>query len=149
MPQFDDKSARRISKAVRGWERRQQGRQSQRGRWHFHGGSGASGDYWCMLMEDHPGLDKCFKIIVGEWNPATNGWDFDCETPENEWETGVDFHNGVPYPDEFACGWFQRQPSDTTASGYIYVVKSLDCTSRGECDNISATGCDEGSGSGS
>lgn len=92
--------------------------------------------YWGMLMEDHPGIDTCFKIILGTWNSARNSWDFDCDTPEEDWLTAVDFFNGVPYPDQYACGWFNRKPSDTTTDGYIYVVVDLDCTSRGSCDDL-------------
>ena len=37
MPQFDDQSAKRISRATRGWERRQRGRPPKRPRWHGRG----------------------------------------------------------------------------------------------------------------
>lgn len=101
------------------------------------------GMYWGMLMEDHPGPDTCFKIILGEWDKSANGWTFDCETPEEEWETAVDFHYGAPEPDIYSCGWFEQKDSDTTTSGYIYVLVSLDCVSRGECVAEMYATCDE------
>lgn len=104
--------------------------------------SSSSGSlYWCMLQSDHPGKDQCFNILVGEWDPATNGWTFDCSS--TEFEKGVDFHNGAPLPEKYACGWFERKVSETTDSGYIYLVVSLDCTARESCGDQRATGCGE------
>jgi hypothetical protein len=102
--------------------------------------SASSGLYWGMLMEDHPGQDTCFKIILGTWNPDTNGWDFNCSTPADEWLTAIDYSNGMPYPDQYAMGYFERRPSNTTASGWIYLVVELDCESRGACDDLIALG---------
>lgn len=96
---------------------------------------------WAMLMENHPGNDICFDIIIGEWNSETNTWEFDCQTTAGDYEVGIDFHYGAPFPDIYACGWFKRMPSGTTDSGNIYHVVSLDCTSRGSCANLTTTGC--------
>ncbi len=96
--------------------------------------------YWCMLMEAHPGADTCFDIIVGDWDAEFNKWIFTCaDTPD----IGVDFHYDAPLPEIYACGWFEKHPSDTTDSGWIYHVVSLDCTSRGACADLTATGCGE------
>jgi hypothetical protein len=90
--------------------------------------------YWCMLMEAHPGQNTCFDIIVGTWCPAEHKFRFDCDTLETDYETGIDFHYGVPYPTEAgARGWFKRMESTWTDSGYIYVCVSLDCESPGTC----------------
>ena len=88
--------------------------------------------YWCILMEAHPGRGICFSILVGTWCPMEHQFRFDCDA--EEFETGIDFHYGVPYPEEpGARGWFKRMPSAWTDSGYIYVCVSLDCESPGEC----------------
>lgn len=106
-------------------------------------GSGG-GLYWGMLMEDHPGdIGVCFKIILADWNSSTNGWDFDCETPEEDWETAIDYYEGVPYPEKYTMGHFERRASDTTASGYIYVVVDLSCTSHGLCESLTGSNCGE------
>lgn len=91
--------------------------------------------YWCILMEAHPGRGKCFNIIVGTWCPVEHQFRFDCDAVA--FETGIDFHYGVPYPIEIgARGWFKRMPSAWTDSGYIYVCVSLDCESPGECNEV-------------
>lgn len=87
--------------------------------------------YWCMLMENHPGRGKCFDMVIGEWCSGEHKFRFDCDA--TEFETGIDWHYGVPYPDKYAQGWFQRMPSDWTDSGYIYVCVSLDCESDDDC----------------
>ena len=88
--------------------------------------------YWCILMEAHPGQGQCFDLLVGTWCPVEHQFRFDCDA--EEFETGIDFHYGVPYPEEpGARGWFKRMPSAWTTSGYIYVCVSLDCESPGEC----------------
>jgi hypothetical protein len=101
--------------------------------------------YWGMLMEDHPGeIGVCFKIILADWNSSTNGWDFDCDTPEEDWETAIDYYEGVPYPGQYTMGHFERRASDTTASGYIYVVVDLSCESHGSCESLEGTNCGGG-----
>ena len=86
-------------------------------------------------MEAHPGHGICFSILVGTWCPSEHQFRFDCDAAE--FETGIDFHYGVPYPEEpGARGWFKRMPSAWTTSGYIYVCVSLDCESPGACDAI-------------
>ena len=98
---------------------------------------------WAKIMEEHPGNDICFNITIGTWNSGTNTWEFDCDTGAEgyEYQRGIDFHYGAPTPAIYACGWFRRMPSDTTASGVIYHVISLDCESRGSCANLTSTGC--------
>jgi len=103
-------------------------------------GAPSSDMVYGMLMENHPGEDTCFDIILGEWSSSTNTWEFDCEATH---ETAVDFHYGAPQPLIYSCGWFKPHSSGTTTSGWIYIVVSLDCTSRGSCANLVATGCGE------
>lgn len=91
------------------------------------------GLYWCILMEDHPGHATCFKINVGTWCPSEYKYRFACSTETYEW--GIDFHYGVPYPTQYAKGWFKRELSDWTTSGYIYVAVSMDCESDGVCES--------------
>ena len=91
--------------------------------------------YWCILMEAHPGQGQCFDLLVGTWCPSEHQFRFDCDA--EEFETGIDFHYGVPYPEEpGARGWFKRMPSAWTTSGYIYVCVSLGCESPGACDAV-------------
>lgn len=107
------------------------------------GGGGVGGVlYWCMLMEDHPGRGKCFDLIIGQWCSSEHKYRFDCATDPSEYETGIDWYFGVPYPKKYAQGWFQRETSDWTTSGYIYVAVGLDCTSDDVCDPTHNLPCD-------
>lgn len=130
MAQFDDQSIKRISRTVRGWERRLKNPRGHRGRWQKHG-TARDELFWCVLMEDHPGKGKCFDILIGTWCPAEGGYRFDCESVD--YEVGIDYHTGVPYPGTGARGWFKRMPCSQTASGFIYLCVSLDCESPGVC----------------
>lgn len=88
--------------------------------------------YWCMLKTAHPGRGICFSILIGTWCPDEHKFRFDCSADATE--SGIDWHYGVPYPDEpYAKGWFKKMPSNWTDSGYIYVCVSLDCDSDEDC----------------
>lgn len=97
--------------------------------------------YWCILVEAHPGRGRCFNMLIGTWCPSEHKFRFDCDA--TEYEIGIDWHYGVPYPTEAgARGWFKRMTSNWTDSGYIYVCVSLDCESPGACDGDYDTGGD-------
>lgn len=88
--------------------------------------------YWCMLTTAHPGRGICFDILIGTWCPDEHRFRFDCSATPTE--KGIDWHYGVPYPDQpKAKGWFKKMSSNWTTSGYIYVCVSLDCESDEEC----------------
>lgn len=64
MAQFDDKSVRRISRTVRGWERRNHGGGGKRGRWQGHGVNYRI--YTCELTENLlPGDTATATLRIG------------------------------------------------------------------------------------
>jgi len=64
MPQFDGQSAKRISNAVRGWERRLKGRQQTRARWH---GKQNQRIFTCVLTADlNSGSSATATLLIGE-----------------------------------------------------------------------------------
>lgn len=98
--------------------------------------------YWCMLMEDHPGISvpgdlKCFDILVGTYCEDSCCHLFDCDS--TDYEVGLDFHYGAVEPGAIACGWFKRLPCPWTDSNYIYHVVSLFCVENPPCSNYGLT----------
>ena len=73
------------------------------------------------LAEAHPGRGLKFDVYVGAWDPAIDGWDYDCD---NEFAC-IDWRYGVPYPGKGTTGLGQWHLSDT--HGRILEVVSLDC----------------------
>jgi hypothetical protein len=85
---------------------------------------------WCMLMEAHPGRETKFNVIIGKWCPRDDMYRFDCNSTQYK---AIDLNYGMPEPSAGAMGYFKVMPSDTTTTGGILVVVSLDCESPGAC----------------
>jgi hypothetical protein len=78
------------------------------------------------LTEAHPGRGTPFSISLGRWDPAANEWIYDAGVV-----TAIDWRYGVPYPDAYATGLFERRESEEF--GWIWETVALDCESPGEC----------------
>jgi hypothetical protein len=79
------------------------------------------------LTGPHPGRGEPFDIALGRWDPAEDKWVYDQGIVK-----AIDWRYGVPYPEQYATGLFERRKSDD--HGWIWETVSLDCESPGECE---------------
>jgi hypothetical protein len=79
------------------------------------------------LSEDHPGAGVKFAAKLGHWDATLEKWCYD-DAPTVK---GIDFREGVPYPDAGARGMATARRSDT--EGTLWELDNLDCVSPGAC----------------
>ena len=137
MAQFDDQSIKRISRTVRGWERRQKGRQSQRGRWQGSGGKGGRTVAFELAEDLADDATTPVQAYRRNWSPSANsGWG-GYVTDEADIIYVFDFRQVGYWGCEGAYGAAEMIGCDT---GMVGIIVDLECPPEsGSC----------GSGSGS
>ena len=111
MAQFDDQSIRRISRTVRGWERRVKNRPSHRGRWQ---GGGHKAD-------DAPEPVQAYRR---NWSPSANsGWG-GYVTDEADIIYVFDFRQVGYWGCEGAFGAAEMTAGD---NGMVGIIVDLEC----------------------
>ena len=79
------------------------------------------------LSENHPGAGVKFEAKLAHWDATLEKWCYDSAPTVK----GIDFREGVPYPDAGARGMATARQSDT--EGTLWELDNLDCVSPGAC----------------